>query len=256
MKTAKRARRILFALIVTGILFSMPLQAYAKKSKTAKKALKAYKQMLSQEKIYIVPANTLFEGITWRYDKGDSWKAALKRSLGDTFRTHYEYDEDDNEYYEEGGNLKYSRQSDIEFAVAYIDNNNVPELIIRRPEKKGCACAYVYTYRKGKVVKVKYPFSKMEFGRDGSITEITGYYKKKGVFIFNVELDDQRYYLRLKSGKAKMIAWNTGGYTEEPNYPKTKAKYKSVLRRYTGGRKKTKIKWHANTPANRKKYLK
>ena len=62
---------MLFTLIVAGILFSMPLQAYAKKSKTAKKALKAYKEMLSQEKIYIVPADTLFEDLTYRYDRDD-----------------------------------------------------------------------------------------------------------------------------------------------------------------------------------------
>ena len=244
-------KQILYLLIVTGILLSMPLHAYAKKSKTAKKALKAYKELLSREKIYIVPANTHFSYLSFSYNDDSKYAAFMKR-LGntDTVRIHYE------DGYVEGGWLKYSRQSDIDFAVAYIDNNNVPELILRRPDKRGCACAYVYTYRKGKVVRVRYPFSKMEFGRDGSSTEITGYYKKKGIFLFEVLMGDQRYYLRLKNGKAKMIAWNTGGYTDYPNYPKTKSKYKRVLRKYTGGKKKTKIKWHVNTMANRNKYLK
>jgi hypothetical protein len=60
-KSIRRIRRLLFVVLIAGILLSMPIQSFAK-SKKAKAAIKAYKKMLEQEKIYVVPANTRFIG--------------------------------------------------------------------------------------------------------------------------------------------------------------------------------------------------
>ena len=181
MKTTRKTIQTLYTMLVISLSLSLPMQVSAK-STAAKKALNAYKKMLSQEKIYIVPANTIFPDFRLLYD--DAELSVIKKRLGYTITANYEYDEDDKKYYEEGVILKYSRQSDIDFAIAYIDKDDIPELVLRRPRRRGCNAAYVYTYRKGKVVRVEYPFSKMTFGGDGALARIIGYYKKKGVFVY------------------------------------------------------------------------
>lgn len=252
MKTTGKARKLFFSLMIVSLILFMPVQVSAK-SKTAKKALKAYNQMLSQTRIYVVPANAVFgnEGVF------ESTYAAAMRSLRsydlDSIGYHLTYE--DGEYYtDEGITLKYSKPAAVEFAVAYIDNNNVPELILHRKASKGCECAWVFTYKKGKIVRVKgQGTQKYQFR-----SSISGYYKKKGIFAYRMLEDDTgTLYLRLKGTKEKTLnCWKSDlGYYMIKGDQVSKSAFQRYLRNKTAGKKYTKIKWYANTPGNRKKHL-
>ena len=56
----KKIRKFLIAVLIICLVFLMPTTAFAK-SKKAKAALAAYKSMLSQSRINVVPYNTYFE---------------------------------------------------------------------------------------------------------------------------------------------------------------------------------------------------
>ena len=196
-KSMKRIRRLLFVVLVAGILLSMPVQSFAK-SKNAKAAIKAYKQMLEQEKIYVVPANTRFIGEEGEVETIGEVNAFIRRfgkgCIG--YKLEHEYDEDDGEEYWFIGDirLKYSKPDAVEFSLAYIDKDSVPELLVHRKASKGCECFGVFLYKKGKVVRAD--LSKMYKYKDDYLNDrILGYYKKKGIvrlyaFRFN---DDSSY---------------------------------------------------------------
>ena len=160
----------------------------------------------------------------------------------------------------------------LEFAVAYIDNNNVPELVVRRRDRAGFGMAIddlVYTYYKGKIRQL--------YDSDGSMGIIDvenghdclycrpKYYKKTGV-LFSVMQYGESVYWILSKGKLhrKTIwyhpkEWTESGETEyydEDNNRISKEEFDSLKKELTKGKKSRHFKFHKNTKKNRKKYLK
>ena len=126
---------------------------------------------------------------------------------------------------------KTVRTSKLSFAIAYIDDNNVPELILKRTNNDdiGFYCHNLfYIYRKGKTKRLTASY--------GNISMTGYYYKKSGCFQV-YEDGDETFYLKLESGKL----------VDAPYY-----RIKWGLR----GTKYCKLSFHKNTSKNRKKYLK
>ena len=122
------------------------------------------------------------------------------------------------------------RTSKLSFAVAYIDNNSVPELILKRTDDDeiGFNCHDLfYIYRKGKTKRLTASY--------GNVS-MTGYYYKKTGF-FEVYEDGDDFYLKLENGKLNY---------KEPNQVEWE----------TSGVNKRKLSFHKNTAKNRRKYLK
>ena len=258
----KHIRNLLtcMTIAIAVMLLSLPVSA---KTTAADKAKKAYDKMLKQSRIYLVPKKTIFGN----EDLSSVRASELKKRFGDSLL------QETTEGDEMTAVLQYSRPSDLVFSLAYIDNDNIPELIVQRPEKNYCACAWVYTFKDGKAVPVSFTKRRRVYG---AMNSITGYYKKKGVFcnrFINGGEDsaDSTDYLTLKKGKVNDLSISedeNGNYyvssmeknDEGESYvvgnPTTKADFRKRLKKLTGGGKMTKITYRANTAANRKKYLK
>ena len=151
------------------------------------------------------------------------------------------------------------------FAVAYIDNNSVPELVVFNdwdiPHLGGYGM--LYTYRNGKVQYVT--------GLTLDEKKTLGYYKKKGILTDAYAQQGMKgvSYLKLKSGKvsdvlykeyvAKGNSWKLKTYYKYASKKLTKvtkSKFNKALKSYVGSKKFTKFKFYKNTASNRKKYLK
>lgn len=141
--------------------------------------------------------------------------------------------------------------SDYSFALVYIDNNSVPELVIWGNQPHSLYA--VYTYKNG---KAKF----LQNTGDGF-----GYYKKKGIFaggLFSSYACEN--YFKLSAGKSikRFSITEYNGFASYQRYQSnkevsiTKAKFKRQLKKLVGSTKETtNITWHKNTVANRKKYL-
>ena len=71
---------------------------------------------------------------------------------------------------------KEAKKSDCEFdrwGLAYLDNNSVPELIVYKSKSPLIGMASIYTFKKGKVVKISANYGGAYY---------THYYKKTSVF--------------------------------------------------------------------------
>lgn len=149
---------------------------------------------------------------------------------------------------------KYGKEYD-KFAIAYINNDSVPELVFRDP-----VYTYFYTYKSGKVTLLHKDLSMNVFK----------YYKKKGMLVrLYVHRGLQTTtYMRLSKGTFKEYL-GTQKYNGETNYFKyvreksyytekltTKSKFNKLLKKYVGSKKATAFKFYKNTAANRKKRLK
>lgn len=144
------------------------------------------------------------------------------------------------------------------FALAYIDNNSVPELILQNLSDTDHAIGYglLYTYKDSKLVCLE----------SLSMNDTFYYYKKKGIYIDNYtgmgfSLD---YYNKLSGTKisTKLImrknylADNSVVYSYSKGSGKiTKAQFKKNLRKLVGSKKKIVLRFYQNTPSNRSKYL-
>lgn len=137
------------------------------------------------------------------------------------------------------------------FAVAYIDNDSVPELIIEDME---IGCWYLLTYRNNKVKCLECFIGVFSMN----------YYKKKGILTMDVEGfgGESLIYSRISNGKITDVASQTQSVGSGKNiyYVKSKKTSKAVFNKYlknlTGSKKAVKIKFYKNTAANRKKYIK
>ena len=144
------------------------------------------------------------------------------------------------------------------FALAYIDNNNVPELILYTPDSYHVAgFGVMYTYRNGKVVRVS------ELGFD--LHSTLGYYKKKNVYTDNYSwtgtgsydyerISGRRLGTRSIKYNYRLQKWVTDGYYWNDKRV-SKASFNKALKKVVGNTKFTRYKFHKNTAANRKKYL-
>lgn len=139
--------------------------------------------------------------------------------------------------------------SNLKFALIYLDKDSVPELVVSDGK--------IYTYKKA---------SGMVLLQDDYEFDYQKYYKKKGVIYSDIipgaVMDyDVGYYQRVKGKKlATIVSFNhfRSGKWEYFNskYKKiNKNQFKSLIKKYAGSRKLTKIKYYQNTPANRNRYL-
>ena len=155
--------------------------------------------------------------------------------------------------------------SSYEFDVVYITKDSVPELMVRR----SYSSKSLFTFKNGRMSEIELTMPYY----------VSGYYKKRGVivnFFAHGGYSPLRYteYYKISSGKmvpklryekAGQLNFSTDKYSWNQVYSKfrangqavsiKKAKYKSLLKKMVGSRKKLTFKYKANTAANRAKYL-
>lgn len=152
------------------------------------------------------------------------------------------------------------------FTIAYVDNNKVPELIIRNDVENSHGPGYgiICTYKNGKVKIV----DRLHL-EDGKFA----YYKKTGI------VEDSVYYgrvitmvyklsgIKFTEKLGKEVAddyWRQfypnwyGKYVKGKSTPIeiSKKQYNKKLKKLTKGKKRTKAKVYKNTAKNRNKILK
>lgn len=219
MKNRQRGRHssIISFLLIVALLVTMipaiPAEAASKKTK----ALRAYKKLLSQKTVCVMP-----RGIKYG-SKSGSYK-----------------------FY------KPSKAQKVEFMVAYIDKDDVPELILREPDT-----GYgIWTYKNGKMVNLDW---------SGYFSKPYGYYRKKGIFVEKHLTDENpwyEYFSKIPNTVREVFLEieHYAGKKEAEYYIRgdkvTKSKFEKKLKSYVGSRKLEKVKMYKNTKANRKKYLK
>ena len=248
MKTKRLIKRaLLFSLMLT-LLLAVPTFAATKKTK----ALKAYSKMLSKKKLAILPIGT-------------------KMLVGDGYEKY---------------NTK-SKLSSAYFAIAYIDNDSIPELVVTKKENYSWkwggddfgtydfSLLAIYTWKKGKVRRIAYEGSGSMFNRPS----FGGYYKKKGVYVIKWKPESnegifQDYYYKMNGNNkpAEILYYfhdtdyeydpDEGEYDGAPDEYHvnrkvvSKVQYLNAYRKATSGTKLTRVIFRKNTKKNRKKYLK
>lgn len=150
--------------------------------------------------------------------------------------------------------------SKMKFALVYLDNNTVPELVIDNLDnipimyygEIGFSCFgnAVFTYKGGKLKQLDVYTSNWR---------LTKVYKKKGVFYSNnTHHKKEAIYYYIKGTKTIDIGYFSPVmyYKNGAFKPIKKSAFQKLLKKYVGSTKATKIKYYKNTAANRKKYLK
>ena len=216
----------LFVLITAFLI--IPCEGRASSGK--KKAMEAYKKLLSQSEINY-------------YD----WDGSRIE----------ETDDNDEDY------LATLISSRLKFATAYIDNDKIPELIFYGDFEAGTEGpiypdAQVYTWRNG---DLKYLGGLSLYSESKS-----GYYKKKGVIedYSYVEIHHHGIdYYKISGNKMKTLpiskiypSKNKVRYLRKGGHKISKKTFKKKLKKYIGKTKINHFKWRKNTSSNRKKYLK
>ena len=142
----------------------------------------------------------------------------------------------------------------ISFAVMDISGDKIPELIVKE-DYTAPQGFWVYTYRKGKVKKLK----EMSYYSGG---EIEAVYPKKHI-IKAYEGDDwssEQIYYKVTGSKMKAVARTKNGKYYVNGKKVTKRSYQSYISKAEKtkcyGANNGKLKFRKNTAKNRKKYLK
>lgn len=146
------------------------------------------------------------------------------------------------------------------FAIANIDKNSIPELIVKDFMDTDHAMGYgvVFTYKNGKVKQIAAL----------SLNEFLKYYKKKGVVIDSYSgmgFSEQSYKKvineRLKSFASTSKNFGNPGSKKrqyyDANYKRiTKSRFNKLIKKYVKSAKPTKVNFIDNSVENRKVYLK
>ena len=177
------------------------------------------------------------------------------------------------------GEATYSKKSsaaNVSFALAYIDNDSIPELIIKTRDnlidtysnsKVSYSLMAVFTWKDGKIYRVAYGYN------EGDETPLfRGYYKKKGIFVerrfycgYHSSLQDHQHtdsYYKLSGTKASIQLmysyWidKTNYYVGAGDKEVNKSTFQSKLKAITGGAAISTVTFRKNTAGNRKTYLK
>ena len=138
--------------------------------------------------------------------------------------------------------------SECSFAIAYIDKDNIPELVLHN-NSVAHAGGYgrIFTYKNGKVTRV-------------GTADIDGgkfyYYKKKGIFISCYvnggvfdnyrQITKGKIVHKLQKGKATFD--NKTRYYNAKNKELSKSAFQKQLKKLVGSKKKTSAKFYMNTP--------
>ena len=142
------------------------------------------------------------------------------------------------------------KHPNLKFALIYLDNNSVPELVVND--------GTIYTYKKSSGVSLLQDDYEFDYKK---------YYKKQGVIyseiIAGAIMDyDVFYYQRVSKGKLVHICrqehYKSGKWIYyNPSFKKiSKSKCNKQIKKYTGKKKATKLKYYLNTASKRAKYLK
>ena len=148
-----------------------------------------------------------------------------------------------------------TKASSTDFAIMYINNDDIPELIVRG-DVGGYKSYGVYTYKNGKVQFV--------YREEAAI--FRGCYTKTGYFVSLEDLeacpyvDYMRDYVQMSGTRATKIFTHkvTNGKNVKfwiKGQPVSEAKYTRAIRGAVQNKKMTAVKYYKNTRANRKKVL-
>jgi hypothetical protein len=226
----KRAIRKLRACLLLALLVSMIVPAASGHAITARqKALNAYKTMLSKSKVDI-------------YGNGRYYKAynGTAEAPGKTYRP--------------------TASSKVQFATAYINNDTIPELIVRTKTTSRQYLWAIYTYKNGRVVKVT---------TGGDYTEVLlGYYQRTGLFKRKYTKGfTWEYHNKINGTKAypfaSKLTYRSSGkschkyyiYVDGVRRDKSYSAYCSAFKKAISGKPFKRFNYHQNSAANRKKYL-
>ena len=196
---------------------------------------------------------------------------AYKKYLSKTWLKHYNADGEEykDDYYDDGSGNQikvYAYAPKVKFAVAYINKDKIPELIVYtngalntdkvlgdRPEGQ------LYTYKSGKVICLG-GFSLWKPSK-------SRYYKKRNLiadYAYSDTIDHEIQYFEM--GREILIFKLTKSYVTKNSIeyldwanaaiPLSKEQFNKKLKKMVGNKKPSKFKWHKNTKKNRKKYLK
>lgn len=155
--------------------------------------------------------------------------------------------------------VKYQTKN-CTFALAYIDKNTIPELIVANYTDTSHASGNgaVFTYKNGKIKQVSFL----------SLNEFLAYYKKKGVIIdtYSGMGFSERSYEKMSNGEMKLFArtsknFGNPGSKKKQYYDKnfnkiSKRNFNRTLKKYVKAAKPVKAQFIANTAENRRQYLK
>lgn len=158
------------------------------------------------------------------------------------------------------GNRKITMKN-CKFALAYVDNNSVPELLLDTTSKGNGYRYKVYTYSGGKA-KIAYESVNpiRYYPKKGIVAEVmSGEYSITIYAKMNVDKSKRVHLLSKESfkvdGKVLGTDYREGSYlTQFKNI--TKAAFNSQLKKLVGTAKLTAPSYKTNTAANRSKYLK
>ena len=149
------------------------------------------------------------------------------------------------------------------FGLAYVNKDNIPELVVRNSQDVSRAGGYgrIYTYKNVKVQQIaKLSLNNSRFS----------YYKKKSVYTDTYSLGGvTRWYIKLSGTKSvkkldtftntAKVSWLPKG-TSYYKYANTNKKisqsvFNKELKKLVGKKKITNVTLRKNTAANQKKYL-
>lgn len=217
-KLTKQFKGIL--LVMLCVILMVP-HVNANAATQKQKAMSAYKKMLSASRVYVLPNNTKY------YDD-----------------YHYR-------------TLIYhgSLSKNVYFGLAYINNDGIPELVLRA-KCNGVSLYSVWTYKNGKAVRVAY-------GNGGSVFK--GYFNKTGIYLERAFSDGtpftDSYYRLSGTTVTRVISKFDYGYGGGADYSignrscsasAFAAKRKSITKGYA----MKKVSYVKNTAASRKAKLK
>lgn len=148
-----------------------------------------------------------------------------------------------------------TKASSTDFAIMYINNDDIPELIVRG-DVGGMKSYGVYTYKNGKVQFV--------YGEKAAI--FRGCYAKTGYFVSLEDLeacpyvDYMRDYVQMSGTRATKIYTHKVVKGKNVKFwikgqPVSEAKYTRAIRSSVKNKKMTAVKYYKNTGANRKSVL-
>ena len=226
----KRAIRKLRTCLLLALLVSIIVPAASGYAISARqKALNAYKTMLSKPKVDI-----------YGYGRGYSDYNGTGDVPDRTYRP--------------------TASSKVQFATAYMNNDTIPELIVRTKVSSRQYLWAIYTYKNGRVVKVT---------TGGDYTEILlGYYQRTGLFKRKYTKGfTWEYHNKINGTKAypfaSKLTYRSSGkscrkyyiYVDGVRRDKSYSAYCSAFKKAIGGKPFKRFNYHQNSAANRKKYL-
>ena len=158
---------------------------------------------------------------------------------------------------------KGTKSKRVSYAVCYIDNDNIPELILLEHNSGSTINYYkyaIFTYRKGKAKRIVY----------GQDSKPISYYNRRKLIVIERGGDPvQRIYATLSSKRLKTVAYTNyedvsdyddSYYTWVPydSHDNTLSswKFRSIINSYSKGTGAKGITYYLNTSSNRKYRLK